>query len=342
MRLRAIILPVVGVLLATPAASVEDGRRAALRASFTLTLKVDAGERVGNIFGPGFHFRLEPDTHGWNVVIHDEAQTQDISRLTPPLHGINPRQIYGWHFRNADNTGPNEPGEKNVNAPGKVREFFFSPEVGLTLGLPGRQPTWEEITQVQSYGRARLEILDYGLTDLTPGEQAKFAWMRFKVQLSWPPQGEAEPAGAPAAAADPVPAPKEPKTDKKAVKKKVPIWWEFSVTEGKSGDLEVPFTEVWLVIADEPEEKLKIGRYMGNPHIRQELEGPHLPKEARRALLNCMMWYAGGGDELYVFQTGRSLLVKWRPIGEGLERPVKLKTLKTKKFSEDVTVEGRR
>ena len=38
---------------------------------------------------------------------------------------MNHKYIVGWHFRNFDNSGPNEVGPKNVNAPGKVREFYF-------------------------------------------------------------------------------------------------------------------------------------------------------------------------------------------------------------------------
>ena len=36
-------------------------------------------------------------------------ETENLSSLTPPFHfAPNPRQIEGWHFRNADNTGPND------------------------------------------------------------------------------------------------------------------------------------------------------------------------------------------------------------------------------------------
>jgi hypothetical protein len=123
------------------------------------------------------------------IVIRDSRATEDISRLTPPFHFTpHPRDNEGWHFRNQDNPGPNEPGEKNVNAPGLVREFIFSPAVGKTLAGPEvkTSPTAEEIEQVKRFGRGKLTILDYRLTDPDPGEKAGFEWLRFEAELSWP------------------------------------------------------------------------------------------------------------------------------------------------------------
>jgi hypothetical protein len=108
--------------------------------------------------------------------------------LTPPFHFVpNPRDVEGWHFRNADNTGPNAPGEKNVNAPGEAREFIFSPEVGLTINAPraGRPSSAEEIDAVRAFGRDKLVILAHKLASLEPGTQARFAWMKFLVELTW-------------------------------------------------------------------------------------------------------------------------------------------------------------
>jgi hypothetical protein len=146
--------------------------------------EVKRGEAFEYAFGPRFYFRLEPDPHGWLIVIRDERGNEDLSRLTPPFHFVpNPREIEGWHFRNADNTGPNESGEKNVNAPGLVREFIFSPEVGRTIDYP---PKPEEIEKIKHFGRGELRILDYKLGDLVSGKRARFEWMRFDVDLSWP------------------------------------------------------------------------------------------------------------------------------------------------------------
>jgi hypothetical protein len=130
---------------------------------------------------------------------------------------------------------------------------------------------------------------------------------------------------------------------KQASPTKVQVWWEFRTEpEKQDGDTLVPpYTEIFLVIGSKPEERLRIGRYMGNPYIHEELEGPHLPKEARNAVLSCWTWYAGAGDEFFVFQKGRSLVVKWRPLDEGMKRPAKIKAILTKKLDKNVAVEAR-
>jgi len=179
---------------ASQSVSIETVRRAALRAepevreNVELSGEVRAGEPWEAGFDGGLRFRLEPSSYGWWITVLDDRGSEDLSRLTPPLHfSPNPREIEGWHFRNIDNTGPNEPGEKNVNAPGLERGFIFSPEVGRSIAGPdSRQAlTEEDIGQVGEFGQGRLEILEFRLGDLEPGKQARFEWMRFRVTLSW-------------------------------------------------------------------------------------------------------------------------------------------------------------
>lgn len=67
-------------------------------------------------------FRLAPFSEGWIIEVKG-ANGDFCDMLTPPYHGPNDLVIFAWHFRNADNTGPNELGPKNVNAPGAVRVF---------------------------------------------------------------------------------------------------------------------------------------------------------------------------------------------------------------------------
>jgi hypothetical protein len=159
------------------------------RARLKFSGQVSAGESYIKSFGAGFTFHLAPSRYGWEIAVKDERGTENIARLTPPFHSVpNPREIEGWHFRNADNSGPNEAGDKNVNAPGEEREFFFSPAVGRTIDGPGagRSSTPEEIETICSFGKGRLTILEYRLVDLEPGKQARFEWVHFKVELSWP------------------------------------------------------------------------------------------------------------------------------------------------------------
>jgi hypothetical protein len=148
--------------------------------------EVREGETFTRGFGPGFTFELHPESQGWYVSLKMHGRDEDLSRLTPPFHSVpNPRYVEGWHFRNADNTGPND---GSVNAPGEIREFIFSPEVGDTIDGPraSRSPSPEEIERVGSFGSGRLEILDYRLADLKPGQQARMVWLKFRACLSWP------------------------------------------------------------------------------------------------------------------------------------------------------------
>jgi hypothetical protein len=150
--------------------------------------EISEAQRFEKPFGPGFLFILEPSPLGWRIMVKQENRDEDLSRLTPPFHFVpNPREVEGWHFRNADNTRPNAPGEKNVNAPGEEREFIFSPEVGLTIDAPGtgRPPSAEEINAVRTFGRGKPVILAHKLAGLEPGAQARVAWMKFRVELTW-------------------------------------------------------------------------------------------------------------------------------------------------------------
>jgi len=74
-----------------------------------------------------------------------------------------------------------------VNAPQEIRDFFFSPEVGRTIAGPlaHRQPTWEEVERIREFGRGRLTILDYHLNRKRPGQEARFEWMKFRLEVSW-------------------------------------------------------------------------------------------------------------------------------------------------------------
>lgn len=145
--------------------------------------KVIAGQTFEATLGE-FIFRLTPTPEGWLIGVFEKNGSEDLSRLTPPWHGLpNPREVEGWQFRNADNTGPNE---GSVNAPGEIRDFIFSPEVGKTIEYRGSATSAEDVTRVSAFGRGRLEIIDYGLSEPLAGERARFLWIRFSVCLSWP------------------------------------------------------------------------------------------------------------------------------------------------------------
>jgi hypothetical protein len=144
--------------------------------------EVCSGSRFERAFGENFVFNLLPYEKGWLIRITRLGEEDDnLSRLTPPLHGANPTDIQGWHFRNESNTGPNT---GSLNVPGKRRRFIFSPEVDLLSPL-GQVPTAESVKRVEDFGVGELEVLDFGLADLEPGKQARMVWLKFRVCLAW-------------------------------------------------------------------------------------------------------------------------------------------------------------
>ena len=132
-------------------------------------------------------FLLRPTESGWWIDVRDERGTESLTLWTTPWRGPTPCDLAGWHFRNSDNTGPNESGPKNVNAPQTTRAFVFSREIGRSIPGAGglRKPTAEEQLRLREGGTGTLEIVDYDLTGLKPGGRARFSRLEFRVQLTW-------------------------------------------------------------------------------------------------------------------------------------------------------------
>jgi len=135
--------------------------------------------------GNGWTFVLASAPHGWDIRVFDAAGG-DLTQLTPPFRfEANTREIYGWHFRNADNTATND---GSVNAPQTLRAFTISPGVsragGLQVSTAGPALSADE-------GRGVLVIRDYGLADLAQGTQARMVYLRFEACLSWPSSWDA-------------------------------------------------------------------------------------------------------------------------------------------------------
>jgi hypothetical protein len=89
--------------------------------------------------------------------------------------------VEGWHFRNADNTGPND---GSVNAPQEERGSLFSPEVGRSFDYPLTGPEAEELAR--QAGRGMLTIRNLVFGNLVPGEKAWIESMDFTIDLEWP------------------------------------------------------------------------------------------------------------------------------------------------------------
>lgn len=152
--------------------------------------------------GTGLEFRLAPVTFGWIIWIGNPRLPEQnyVTRAAPPFRGISPAIIEGWHFRNADNTGPNSPGTGNVNAPRKVRAFAFvldpsgrreaAEALDIILWPNGREEAaiiaaeerWRGVAKVE--GGLRVEALELG--NLVKGERAWIERMAFTVTIDLP------------------------------------------------------------------------------------------------------------------------------------------------------------
>ncbi len=167
--------------LAPPRCEPETGRHAE-----TLSGEVVAGSSFDRSTPSGWILRLTPiSDSGWFLSVTVKGrENEDLSRLTPPWHFVpNPREIEGWHFRNAGNTGPND---GSVNAPQELRQFIFSPEVGRTIDYSGSATSAEDVAKVRSFGRGWLFLERYTLSPPRPGERAAFESLKFTACLTTP------------------------------------------------------------------------------------------------------------------------------------------------------------
>jgi hypothetical protein len=122
---------------------------------------------------------------GWRVSVRWRDQHLNLAVITPPRRsGANPRYIVGWHFRNLNNTGPNQVGPLNVNAPGLTREFIFA------LSVPAAEELWKNPRHSAPVGSGHISVRDLRLDRLVPDKSAVIASMSFEVHLEWPPDSQ--------------------------------------------------------------------------------------------------------------------------------------------------------
>lgn len=137
----------------------------------------------------GWVFALMRAETGWSVRLYEGepvGNAADLTALTPPLRGVpNPRDIFGWHFRNAANTAPNT---GDVNAPQHMRAFVISPALAGTAGpkLSGD----ERPEPGPGDGIGWLQVVDFGLANPRPGTKASMNYLQFDACLSWPRTGD--------------------------------------------------------------------------------------------------------------------------------------------------------
>lgn len=160
--------------------------------------EVKAGEIFEKELAGGLIFRLMPIELGWTISVgtKDDRDSNFSAVVTPPYRGVNAIYIQGWHFRNADNSGPNEPGPKMINAPAGEREFQFvlSSDDFKTAMDSLQKMLWSySFTEQQvkdativheklKKGRGRLLVKDLKLNNLETGKQAGIDDMKFEVE----------------------------------------------------------------------------------------------------------------------------------------------------------------
>ncbi len=171
----------------------------------TIDGAVARGERFARPLPGGLAFELRPLLGGWVIWIGDPARPEEnyAAVATPPFRGPNPTLIQGWHFRNADNTGPNAPGPKNVNAPQHSRGFRFvldkarfdtAMETLAVVLWPGERGPAEVDAARDAYraiekADGTLQITDLELGNLVAGERAWIERARFTLRLCRSPFG---------------------------------------------------------------------------------------------------------------------------------------------------------
>ena len=162
---------------------------------------VQGGQRFERPLTDSLRFVLDAGPlgrEGWKVGVFAADSTANFAGIvTPPFHGPNPLDIEAWHFRNADNTGPNR---GDVPAPQAEREFEFvltSPDYRVAASAldvvlwPGErsqaaqdsaQAVWDALRR----GTGVLKVTGMELGGLAEGGRPWFESMRFEVELQLP------------------------------------------------------------------------------------------------------------------------------------------------------------
>jgi hypothetical protein len=164
--------------------------------------EVKRGEDFVKDLGAGLTFRLnyskDKVNEGWRIWIGDPLirEADYCSVVTPPYRGINALNIQGWHFRNIDNSGPND---GSVNAPREQRDFsfIFSRDQYDLAWKALRAMLWhsDEMTgdeagalhESTTKAKSTLIITKMELGNLALNERAWIEHLSFRVTLEFPP-----------------------------------------------------------------------------------------------------------------------------------------------------------
>ena len=76
--------------------------------------------------------KVNEGVYAYNVQFASDQEFKNILLpINQPRHGITANSIAAYHFRNADNSGPNEAGPLNVNAPQETRLIKYKNFIAL-------------------------------------------------------------------------------------------------------------------------------------------------------------------------------------------------------------------
>lgn len=172
---------------------------------YSFTGQVRRGEKFEKIVPGNLVFVLYPTTYaeigwvGWTLYLGPilEPSRNYAGVVTLPLRGTNDLQIIGWHFRNEDNTGPND---GSIYAPQEERLFSYvlneedyqiasdAVECIMWPLLCEEMDTHEAIDLHQSVPTmgGGLLITNLELGNLEPGAQPWIEHMEFEVELNVP------------------------------------------------------------------------------------------------------------------------------------------------------------
>lgn len=175
---------------------------------FTFTGQVTRGEWYEQEINANLLFCLIPYEYaevgfmGWWITLRNKTENgcrtgpEYAGPVTPPFYGVNELSVLGWHFRNADNTGPND---GSVNAPQEIRQFrFVLTEQDEQIIAQAHECLFRnecnELTPEEAdsviwaipKAGGTLTITDLVLGNLIVGEQAWIESMSFTVELLLP------------------------------------------------------------------------------------------------------------------------------------------------------------
>lgn len=138
------------------------------------------GERFEKSIGRGFFLRLVPGDQGWEIEVGDKSG-DFTGCVSPPFHGITPRQIEGWHFRSEDNRAARPAAD--FLTPGIHQKRWFD----FALSTDDNRKACDNPDDFARYssGRGWLAITAVTLGNLVPGQQAWIDSMQFEAEVSF-------------------------------------------------------------------------------------------------------------------------------------------------------------